>query len=201
MNKRKIQTVTIICCAVFRVEILALRDRHWPDLNIRFQTSMLHMKPDKLAARLDGLLSEDFLDKSNALLVYGDCCMQMSELTEKPGVVRVRGNNCPDLMLGRDVYRKLSHAGTFFLFPEWVGRWKHIFTKELGLNRANAAGLMGDMHNKLVYLDTGVVPVPVSDLEECSQYCGLPWEIMQVSLEPLRAGIQKALDTLKKDDR
>ena len=55
---------------------------------------------------------------------------------------------------------------------------------------------MREMHSKLIYLDTGTRPVPMKDLEDCSQYCGLPWEVLQVSLEPLRKCIQDALDKL-----
>jgi len=185
-------------CAVFKAEILALKERYWPDLDIRFLNSMLHMVPDELGSRLDKLIQKEVSSDHNILLVYGDCCPQMETLTEHPGVIRVRGNNCCDLLLGRQMYRRLSHEGAFFLFPEWAGRWQHIFRVELGLNAANAASLMKDMHKKLVYLDTGFFPVPVEDLEACSLYCQLPWEVLAVSLEPLRECIQTAFDQFKR---
>lgn len=191
------QPIVVICCAVFQPEVQALLQHNWPDLAISFQNSMLHMKPDKLAIRLDTLIQEELRQGHKVLLVYGDCCMGMAALTERPGVVRVRGNNCCDLLLGRDEYRRLSHEGAFFLFPEWTHRWRHIFSVELGLNQDNATSLMGDMHRKLVYLDTGVIPVPTGELLECSRYCGLPWETLTVSLEPLRKAIQDALDKLE----
>ena len=194
MNTNK--TLIVICCRVFKSEIMALRQRHWPEMTIRFESSMLHMKPDKLASRLDAKLQPEFLEHHKALLIYGDCCMEMTDFTKRPGVVRVCGNNCCELLLGKKTYKHLSHEGAFFLFPEWAHRWRHIFSVELGLNQANAASLMGEMHSKLVYLDTGVVPVPITDLKECSQYCGLPWETLQVSLDPLFKGIQSAWDKL-----
>ncbi len=155
------------------------------------------MKPEKLAIHLGKLTTEELQNGNKVLLVYGDCCMGMAALTARPGVVRTRGNNCCDLLLGSLEYRRLAHSGAFFLFPEWTRRWQHIFSIELGLSRINATGLMGDMHKKLVYLDTGVVPVPMTELQECANYCGLPWELLHVPLEPLRAAIQDALDTLK----
>jgi hypothetical protein len=198
MNAALQQPTVAFCCAVFEAEVESLRPRHWPDLIIRYQSSMLHMKPEKLAIRLDKLVKEELQNGNNkVLLVYGDCCMGMAALTAQPGVVRTRGNNCCDLLLGSVEYRRLAHTGAFFFFPEWTRRWHHIFSVELGLNQINAVGLMGDMHKKLIYLDTGVVPVPVTELQECANYCGLPWESMQVSLEPLRAAIQDALDSLK----
>jgi len=189
--------VVVLCCAVFQAEVESLRQAHWPDLIMRYQSSMLHMKPEKLAIRLDKLVKEELRQGNEVLLVYGDCCMDMAALTAQPGVVRTSGNNCCDLLLGNAEYRRLAHTGAFFLFPEWARRWHHIFSVELGLNQINATGLMGDMHKKLIYLDTGLVPVPVTELQECAHYCGLPWELLHVPLEPLRAAIQDALDKLK----
>ena len=197
MSAPRQQMVVALCCAVFEVEVEALRQGHWSDLVIRYQSSMLHMKPEKLTVHLDKLITEELRLGNKVLLIYGDCCMGMAALAARPGVARTRGNNCCDLLLGSTEYRRLAHTGAFFLFPEWARRWRHIFSVELGLNQVNATGLMGDMHKKLVYLDTGVFPVPVTELEECANYCGLPWEALQVSLEPLRASIQDAFDKLK----
>ncbi len=193
-------TLVAISCAVFKDEIMALKDRHWPNLTIEFLSSMLHMRPDKLANILDTRLKGNKFQENKALLIYGDCCMKMTDFTQRPGIVRVRGNNCCQMMLGNAEYRRLSHEGAFFLFPEWVRRWRHIFSTELGLNRSNAESLMGEMHSKLMYIDTGVVPIPIDDLNDCSQYCGLPWEVLPVSLEPVRKGIQDGLDALNAED-
>lgn len=188
--------LTAISCAVFKAEILALKEKHWPNLTIRFLSSMLHMTPDILSIRLDTELKKGISQQDRTLLIYGDCCMKMTDFTQRPGVVRVCGNNCCHLILGSKEYRRLSHEGAFFLFPEWASRWRHIFKAELGLNQTNAASLMGEMHCKLVYLDTGVLPIPIDDLKDCSQYCGLSWEVLKVSLEPLRKNIQDAIDKL-----
>ena len=196
MNPIMQHPVVAICCAVFEAEVEALRLSNWPDLSIRYQNSMLHMKPEKLAARLERLVDDELQLGNKVLLIYGDCCVGMAALTDRPDVIRTRGNNCCDILLGSSEYRRLSHTGAFFLFPEWAKRWRHIFSVELGLNQINAAGLMGDMHKKLLYLNTGVLPVPVTDLQECSDYCGLPLELLHVSLEPLRAAIESALSQL-----
>jgi hypothetical protein len=201
MNFMKPEDTTgfkVFGCAVLKAELQALREQHWPDLHMDFLSSMLHMWPDKLGRKLDDKVKEQCLQQQKTLLVYGDCCTEMTDFTQRPGVARVRGNNCCDLLLGRKIYRKLSHDGIFFLLPEWARRWRHIFSIELGLDENNAAALMGDMHTKLLYLDTGILPVPVQDLKECSAYCQLPWEVMTVSLEPLRQAIQNALDDLNK---
>jgi hypothetical protein len=190
------QQLVAFCCAVFAAEIAALRLDHWPGLSIRYQSSMLHMKPQRLAIRLENLVEPEVRRGGRVLLIYGDCCLAMATLTALPGVVRTGGNNCCELLLGSAAYRRHAHAGAFFLFPEWARRWRHIFAAELGLNQVNATSLMGDMHRQLLYLDTGVVPVPTTELAECSSYCGLPWEVLPVPRDPLRLAVEEALARL-----
>ena len=192
-NKQK---SAAICCGVYKDEILVLKKRYWPNLTIHFLSSMLHMKPELLGTKLSAQLEEENVLEQKTLLIYGDCCMQMTDLTKSPDVVRVHGHNCIHQVLGSNEYKRLSHEGAFFLLPEWASRWNNIFKNELGLNEANAEDLMREMHSKLVYLDTGIRPVPTEHLKDCSRYCGLPWEVLQVSLEPLRKCIQDALDKL-----
>ena len=186
----------LICCSVYKAEVEVLRQAHWPELAVRYQNSMLHMKPDRLAKRLDTVVEAEQQAGHRVVLIYGDCCLRMAAIEARPGVVRTRANNCYDLLLGHDEYRRLAHEGVFFLLPEWTQRWREVFTIELGLNHANASGLMRDMHRKLVYLDTGVVPPPATALQACAQYLGLPCEVHPVALETLRAGIAEAMRRL-----
>jgi hypothetical protein len=178
---------------VLQAEVEWLAKTNWPEVDLRFLDSMLHMSPDKLSEHLNSLVQGELRQGHNIILVYGDCCLGMAAMEQLPGVVRVRGSNCCAQLLGSAEYRRLSHGGSFFLLPEWARRWQRVFSLELGLNHDNAKSLMGDMHRKLVYLDTGVVPVPEKELRECSHYCGLPWEVLNVSLEPLRIAIDSAV--------
>jgi hypothetical protein len=166
---------------------------HWPDCPLLFPDSMLHMRPGLLADTLDGVVTRELSLGRRVVLVYGDCCARMAELEGRPGVARTRGNNCCELLLGHDAYLRRARGGAFFLLPEWIGRWREVFEKELGLTRENARDLMGDMHRTLVYLDTGIMPVPVVDMADCAEYCGLPWEVLPVSLEHLRDVVGDAL--------
>jgi hypothetical protein len=183
----------MICCSVFQTEVESLCQAHWPDHGLRFLPSMMHMHPERLASSLQSVLDDELKQGHGVVLIYGDCCSRMTALEALPGVVRTRGKNCCELLLGPEEYRRLSQEGAFFLFPEWARRWKEIFAQELGLNRDNATSLMQEMHRKLVYLDTGLTPAPETTLKECAEYCGLPFEVRPVSLERLRLTIEEAL--------
>jgi hypothetical protein len=183
----------MICCSVLRAEVESLCEVHWPDHKLIFLPSMMHMHPERLASSLESVLDAELKQGYGVVLIYGDCCARMTALEALPGVVRTSGKNCCELLLGPEEYRRLSHEGVFFLIPEWTCRWKEIFTKELGLNRGNATSLMREMHRKLIYLDTGLAPVPDKELHECAEYCGLPYEVLRVSLGHLHSAIEEAL--------
>lgn len=185
--------VVLICCSVLRAEMMSLHRTHWPNHTLRFLDSLLHMHPQRLWTELVSLVEENLNEGRGLVLVYGDCCARMTALESRPGLVRTVGHNCCELLLGRAAYRRLSHEGAFFLLPEWAHRWPEVMATELGLSHGNATDLMRDMHRKLLYLDTGVVPVPTSALQACGEYCGLPWVVQPVTLEILRATIDEAL--------
>ncbi len=190
--------LAIVSCSIFKDELRALCAAHWPNLPLFFLDSILHMRPQQLGAELTDLLEKTQESNKRVLLLYGDCCPLMAQLEARPGVARTPGHNCCYLLLGWEQYRQLSHEGAFFLLPEWIHRWQEVFRDELGLNHENAMRFMTSMHRKLVYLDTGAIPVPTSLLEDCSAYCGLPFEVLPVSLDTLKATIEKALNELEK---
>ena len=189
--------VTIVACSVLKGELLALCREQWPEVSVRFMDSMLHMYPEKLACNLEPVVAGELAQGRRVLLVYGDCCARMAAMTAQPHVIRVPGCNCCELLLGRAEYRRLLREGAFFLMPEWAHRWREVFTVELGLNPENAVSFMRDMHRRLVYLDTGLEPAPVSALAGCSAYCGLPYEILPVPLDTMRATVADAIRVLQ----
>lgn len=188
--------VVLVTCSVFRAEVTHLWKTFWPHLKVPFQSSMLHMNPSKLGCRLETVVDKELAQGHRVVLVYGECFPGMAALESRPGVTRTRGGNCAEMVLGRDEYRRLLRDGAFFLLPEWAAQGNKYFRHDLGLNRANATSLMRDSHNRLLYLDTGVVPIPETGLHSVASHCGLPWEVLPVSLDRLRSVIEDAVHRL-----
>ncbi|MFA7403579.1 MAG: DUF1638 domain-containing protein [Pelobacteraceae bacterium] len=186
------KSAVLICCSALQDEAEQLCTSHWPDLKRTYVTSTLHLHPERLAATLQSALEAELKQGNRVVLIYGDCCARMTALESLPGVVRTRAKNCCELLLGAEEYRRLSHEGAFFVIPKWARRWKRFFSG-LGLNRDNAASLMQDLHRSLLYLDTGLAAVPDKSLQECAEYCGLPFEVRQVSLDYFHGTIEDAL--------
>ncbi len=191
------KNIVCIACSIFKRELQALQEKGQLSFPVRYLDSMLHMKPEQLRDQLTALVDEELQQGRRVILIYGDCQSHMIDLAEKPGVVRTEGINCVEIFLGSQRYRQLRAEGVFFLLPEWAMRWKEIFQNELGLNEDNAKDIMTGMHKKLIYLDTGVFPVPEDHLRALSQYCGLPWSILRTSHEYLLHSILQAAEKLK----
>jgi|SRR5208283_3092151 len=184
----------IIClaCGVFRRELEALSRHGRLDCDTITLESMLHMKPAKLEQEMGRVIEAGQNDKF--LLLYGDCHPRMHELQVRENVSKVDGINCCDILLGREAYRRLQKDQAFIFLPEWTLRWREIFTHEFGFgNHELAQAFMKEHRKRLVYVDTGVMPVPDKTLHDISEFLGMPVETLHISLENLQQGIDKSL--------
>jgi Protein of unknown function (DUF1638) len=181
-----------LSCGVVRAELEQLHGQGSITGELFFLDSMLHMDPHKLETALMAAL-ENKSGKGNYLvLVYGDCSAHMLDIVRRFQVGRVKVINCAQLLLGRERYRQLMREEAFLILPEWSKRWEHIMKNELGLNSSVAHDLLGENRGVLVYLDTGLVPVPEQELKEFSSFSGLSWRVEKVALDLMLAALLQA---------
>lgn len=188
-----------ISCSIFKIEIEKLIENGEIDFPFVFLESMLHMYPKELDIQLKDYIQKE-KDKNNSIiLVYGDCSAHLIDITQEEKIQKVPGINCCEILLGKEQYRKHQKEGAFFLMNEWVDKWYEIFSNELQLNSNVAKPFMQDMHKKLIYLDTGIIPIPIDTIKEISNYVGLPYEIIQVTLDHLKNEILYAKELLENE--
>lgn len=186
-----------VACSVLRRELDSLRREGEIDFPIRYLDSGLHMRPGRLRRELEAVLDAVSGPGVAVVLIYGECHSYMDEHERRPGVWRIRGRNCAEILLGADRYRALLHSGAFFLLPEWARKWRRVFGEELHLSKEVAREMMREQHTRLVYLDTGQVPVPTLELERAGEALGLPHEVLAVSTRHLLEGVREVLDRMK----
>ncbi len=190
-NKSNKPMVQLLACSVLAEEIRWLQQNHQLPYTVEFIDSMYHMRPAQLEEELNKKLVQN-ATQEKLVLVFGDCHAHIDQ-QESTTVRRTRVMNCIELILGKERYRQLQREGAFFLLPEWTGRWRQIFSEELGLSSKNAQGLMQETHQKLMYLDTGLRPVPYQTLEDIGAFTGLPVETEAVSLYHLQRAVLEAV--------
>ena len=181
-----------VSCGVLRAELEELVRRGAIHGELRFLDSMLHMDPQRLQDMLERALEQPGPEGGRLVLVYGDCCSTMLDLVRRHRVGRVGAINCAQMLVGRQRYRELMREQAFMLLPEWAVRWKEILEVELGLTPEIARDFMGETRGVLVYLDTGLAPVPAAALADCAAYTGLPCRVESVGLDHLLALLLEA---------
>jgi len=188
--------LSFICCSVLRREIESFLRRDYPQAEQVFLDSMLHMHPEKLHQTLDEVLAAR-ADRA-CLLIYGDCHAHMRETGELPQCAKTDAINCGDLLLGRELYRTYRNGKAFLFLPEWTERWREVFQQELGFkDQALAREFMQESQRQLVYVDTGLIPVPEKTLQEIAEFFNMPMEIVSVSLDQLRRAVRSAVERLE----
>ena len=188
--------LTVICCSVLRREISEILRQDYPEAEPIFLTSMLHMRPEMLRRAIDEVLSTRL--EQSCLLVYGDCHAHIRETAGRPLCTKTDAINCGDLLLGRELYRTFCREKAFLFLPEWTKRWREVFQKELGFSdQSLAREFMQENQSRLVYLDTGLIPVPEKTLVEIAEYFCMPMDVVAVSLDQLRESILSAVQQLE----
>lgn len=186
------QEVVCLACGVFKQELESIRMKNGVGFEIKTIDSMLHMNPEKLREVLEKDVHRH--PERKFLLLYGDCQPRMHDIEQKPNVARVAGINCCEILLGKERYREYQKSNAFIFLPEWVHRWREIFTHKLGFKKVeNARGFLKEYCRKFVFLDTGVTDVPLQLLDEIKNYFDLPLEIRRTDLTVFENGIREAL--------
>ena len=189
------KTLSLLCCSVLRREVETFLAQDYPEAELVFLDSTLHMHPEQLRQQLDAALAAR--PDRHCLLVYGDCHARMRETCERPNCWRIEAVNCADLLLGRERYRTLRNSKAFVFLPEWTHRWREVFQHELGFSDpALAREFMRENQRSLVYVDTGLMPVPTAILEEISAYFAMPLEVVGVSPDHLHQTVRAAVEHL-----
>ena len=187
---------TVVSCSVLLREISEILRLDYPEAEPIFLESMLHMRPEKLRISINEILAAR--PARPCLLVYGDCHAHIRETGLRLHCQKTDGVNCGELLLGQEVYRACRRENAFLFLPEWTERWREVFEKELGFSdRSLSREFMQENMNKLVYLDTGLIPVPQTILDEISEYFDMPMEILPVSIDQLRQTVRSAYKRLK----
>ena len=183
--------LSFLCCSVLRDELRPFLADNYPEAELLFLDSMLHMRPQRLEETLDRALGERA--GRRCVLVYGDCHPRMREAASRPGCARTQGVNCGELLLGHQRYRQLRRAGAFLFLPEWTRRWREVFVDQLGfIDVELARQFMRESRQRLLYLDTGREPVPYGTLDDIETFFAMPVEVLPVALDHLQKAVRAA---------
>jgi hypothetical protein len=122
----------LLGCGILRKEVeFLIRKNGWP-LDTDWLDSSLHVNFEKLAHELQtGILRNRGRD---IVVFYGCCHPRMEVILETAGTFRTEGQNCVEMLLGREMFMRELAAGAFFLLEDWALRWDEVMGTTFGRN-------------------------------------------------------------------
>ncbi|MBF0407913.1 MAG: DUF1638 domain-containing protein [Candidatus Riflebacteria bacterium] len=184
----------IITCSILQreTEKILKDDECFSGIGLSAIDSMLHLHPEKLHQEMKKYISE--LSGKNIVLVYGDCHPFIKDIEKNFRCRKLKGHNCVELILGEEPYKNYMKNEPLFLLPEWLPRWREIFQNEFGFKSTSCArAFMHDFRKILLYIDTGLIPIPKTDIHDISVFLETPVQIISAPLISLKQNIINAL--------
>ncbi len=181
----------ILGCGIFAKEIKALIGKNRWDAETAFLDSALHNYLDKLAKGLTGSLAKR--SDRDIVVFYGCCHPLIDRMVATAGCVRVAGQNCVEMLLGRERFDAELEQGAFFLLEEWALRWT-VITRELyGKNPEILREVFGGDRSYMLAVRTPCSGDFTAAAEKAAEMVGLPLRWSDAGLEHLEAVLAEAI--------
>ncbi|MBB6480179.1 DUF1638 domain-containing protein [Spirochaeta isovalerica] len=183
----------IVSCGILKKEIQHLvRKNRWT-FRERYLDSSLHIDFNKLENALDATLTK--VEASPPLLVYGTCHPLMDEICRRYGAVRTEGQNCVEILLGKDIFQRELKRGAFFLLEDWARSWDRIIPATMGSKKSIQKEIFRDSHKYFLALRTPCSDDFKNEAEQISREMGLPLHWRDADLKNLENVLKKTMSS------
>lgn len=195
-------------CEVYKEEVQTiLHTRQWTEFQLHLlpQSCLLPQLQNKQELHLRQIKT----DPLNHILLMGACYngFRQQVADQIPTCLNCM-SRCFDMIANPTLVDYLVSQGAYVLTPGWLESWQKKI-KAWGFDQKTAREFFQECARKFVLLDTGVNPDSKKNLQNFSDYLGLPAEILPIGLEYLdlyltniflewqRKGIQTKSETIK----
>jgi len=117
----------LLGCGILKNEVTYLCKKNKWDIDFKFLDSALHCNLKKLGFSLREAL--DANRNRQIIVTYGTCHPLMDKILSNFDASRINGQNCIEMLLGREYFMTELIKGAFFLLEEWANRWETIIYK------------------------------------------------------------------------
>ena len=182
----------LLGCGILAKEVRYLIEKNgWP-LDTEFLDSSLHVNFEKLAEQLQqGLVRNRERD---VVVFYGCCHPHIEQMLTSADTFRTAGQNCVEMLLGRELFMEKLNAGAFFLLEDWALRWDEAIAATFGANPDVVREIFQLSNQTLLCLRTPCSGDFEQEAVAVSEKIGLPVMWMDVGLEHLEKVLQQAVE-------
>lgn len=185
------QNCLLLGCGILHKEVLWLiKKNHWP-MDTCFLDSSLHVNFEALQSALMGGFERN--RGRDVAVFYGACHPHMERFLEEKNTFRTEGQNCVEMLLGREKFMEELSNGAFFLMEDWALRWDDAIGKTFG-NKPEVVREIFQLSNKyLLCLRTPCSGDFSEAAEQVGAKVGLPLRWLDVNLDHLEMVLQQVI--------
>lgn len=181
----------LLGCGILRAEVEFLIVKNGWSLDTDWLDSSLHVNFEKLAHELQtGILRNRQRD---IIVFYGCCHPRMDKMLEAAHTFRTEGQNCVEMLLGRERFMEELSNGSFFLMEDWARRWDEAIGQTFG-DKPEVVREIFQLSNKyLLCLRTPCSSDFAVAAEQVGEKVGLPLRWLDVGLDHLESVLREAV--------
>ncbi len=188
------QNGLLLGCGILRHEVEFLIDKNGWVLDTDFLDSSLHVNFEHLAHELQTGFSRN--SGRNIAVFYGCCHPQMEKMLETAHTFRSEGQNCVEMLLGRELFMEELTGGAFFLLEDWALRWDEAIGKTFGSNPDVVREIFQLSNKSLLCIRTPCSGNFEQAAQAVSDKIGLPLRWMDVDLVHLADVLRQVVGRL-----
>ncbi|HWR44834.1 DUF1638 domain-containing protein [Sporomusa sp.] len=181
----------LLCCEILRTEIEQLLKEK--TVEIQYLEAGLHADLKKLEHAIKTGL-ENMGNNNDVLLGFGTMCHpEMELLAANYGKNTLQAKNCIEMLLGDKLKELDAQSRTFYITSGWLENWRKIFIEQLKWDSIDARQNFG-FYDRILLLDTGLIPLEDEQILEFFEYTQVPIEIIPIELDNLKKLLFANLD-------
>lgn len=181
----------LLGCGILKKEVAWLIEKNgWP-MDTVFFGAALHNEFDKLSNSLTHALDK-YRDRET-IVFYGACHPLMDTMLDHAHTFRTEGQNCVEMVLGREVFQREVEGGAYFLLEDWAVHWRHVTDAAFGHRREVMREIFQMDRSSMLAMTTPCSGDFSAAARDASEEVGLPLRWMDVSLDHLEAVLRAAV--------
>lgn len=183
--------VRLTGCGILEAEVRWLAEKNgWP-VDPRFFDSALHSDLERLGRAVAGVLRKR--GRTPMAILYGACHPLLDQMLAGTGTPRVEGQNCVEMLLGRERFDSELAAGAYFLLEEWARRWEELTVATFGARVGVIREIFRNDRKYLLAVRTPCSGDFTADAERAARLVDLPLRWLDVSLDHLEVVVGAAI--------
>lgn len=192
------QTVPMVGCGILKKEIDFLIQKNSWSTDVIYLPSSLHIDFEKLDISMHRAAQQLQSDNSQELaVVYGMCHPLINSFMQEMKGHRTEGQNCVELLLGKELFSSYLSQGGFFLMEDWACHWDNVVYKAFGENPEIIREIFSEEHSFLLCIRTPVSKDFSSEAEAVSKKTGLPLRWIDITLNHLELCISNVFNQFR----